>query len=232
MEIAVKGGATYGKFAPPVDYINLVLLPLLEKMGYRAKIDVLKHGFYPKGGAEVRMEIKRVGELKPLCMEERGEIKRIGGISLASKDLQRARVAERQVEGAESVLRGYEGETEIKTGYVNSLCPGSGLTLCAECENSFLGSDSLGERGKRAEEVGREAGEELASTLASGACLDEHAADQILPFLALASGESEVTAEQITAHCRTNMWVIEKFLPVKFEVREGKERAKVICKKI
>jgi RNA 3'-terminal phosphate cyclase len=56
----------------------------------------------------------------------------------------------------------------------------------------------------------------------SNACLDEHVADQILIYMALA-GNSKVSVAEITNHCRTNMWVIEKFLPVKFEINENKK---------
>jgi RNA 3'-terminal phosphate cyclase len=47
-------------------------------------------------------------------------------------------------------------------------------------------------------------------------------ADQIIPFLALADGKSEVTVEEITDHCLTNIFVLEKILEIKFEV-EGEK---------
>ena len=52
----------------------------------------------------------------------------------------------------------------------------------------------------------------------SNACLDRYMADQILPFLALAGGS--ISVAQISNHTKTNMHIIEKFLPVKFEVDE------------
>jgi RNA 3'-terminal phosphate cyclase (ATP) len=45
-------------------------------------------------------------------------------------------------------------------------------------------------------------------------------ADQILPYLALGGDGSLATVSEITNHCRTNMWVIEKFLDGHFELRE------------
>jgi RNA 3'-terminal phosphate cyclase len=54
----------------------------------------------------------------------------------------------------------------------------------------------------------------------TGACLDPHMADQILPFLALAGGESRVRVAEITDHCRTNIRIIEQFLPARFAVNE------------
>ncbi len=45
--------------------------------------------------------------------------------------------------------------------------------------------------------------------------------DQILPFLALIKEKSKVTVSEITNHCKTNMWVIEKFGIGKFETKNN-----------
>jgi len=73
--------------------------------------------------------------------------------------------------------------------------------------------------GKRAEDVGKEAALELLKEQKSNACLDKHLADQILPYLALAPGKSQVTVSEITNHLKTNIWVIEKFIDGKFEIK-------------
>jgi len=46
-------------------------------------------------------------------------------------------------------------------GYVNANSYGSGITLWMKTENSVIGSDSLGEGGKRAELVGQEVANNL-----------------------------------------------------------------------
>lgn len=38
--------------------------------------------------------------------------------------------------------------------------------------------------------------------------------------MALASGKSQVTVSEISNHCQTNIWVIEKFLDGKFEIKD------------
>jgi len=45
-------------------------------------------------------------------------------------------------------------------------------------------------------------------------------ADQLLPYMALAGGSSEVRVAAVTDHCKTNIWVIEQFLPVRFSIDE------------
>ncbi len=46
--------------------------------------------------------------------------------------------------------------------------------------------------------------------------------DQILIYMALAEEKSKVTVSEITDHCKTNMWLIEKFLDGEFETKENR----------
>lgn len=223
VEIDINGGATAGKWAAPVNYLKYVLLPLLAKCGYKAEIEIKKHGYYPKGGAEVFVKIFP-SELKPLQLIERGKLLSIKGISHASSSLKNKKVAERMKESAEKIIFGkLKIKPEIEVKYVDAVCPGCGIELFANYENTVLGADGLGEIKKSAEQVGREAAEKLVEYCNADACLDRHMADQILPYIALAAerGPSSASVAEITKHCLTNIWVIEKFLPVKFSV-EGK----------
>lgn len=58
-KITITGG-TDVKWAPPIDYISNVTLPILKKMGYKGKISLLRRGYYPKGGGKVIAEIKPI----------------------------------------------------------------------------------------------------------------------------------------------------------------------------
>ncbi len=220
VKIRIGGGATFGKWAPPVGYMQMALLPVLEKLGFSAKISIVRHGFYPVGGAIVEAEILPA-KFKKIEMETAGSITKIFGVSVASKHLEKQKVAERQRDAAISILGKCAKLSEIKTEYVDAACPGSGIVLCATGGNVILGADALGERGKSAESVGGEAAKKLLKQIESSACLDEWMADQILPYLALSGGAVKVA--QITPHCETNIWVIEQFLGKRFEVeRENK----------
>lgn len=225
VSVTVEGGATHGKWAPPITYINNVLLPLLGKMGYEGYIDVEKYGYYPKGGARLSCTFapKR---LKPLDILERGKIISVEGISHSSKTLEKQKVSDRQKTAFEKHA---EFECAMFSSYFETQCEGSAVDVWVISEKSFLGADSLGERGKKAEDVGAEASEKINRLLRSNAILDEHAEDQLLPYMALAGGGSFRYAH-LTQHTRTNMHVIEKFLQVKFSVDE-KEKT-ISCEKI
>jgi RNA 3'-terminal phosphate cyclase (ATP)/RNA 3'-terminal phosphate cyclase (GTP) len=220
LTLHIEGGATYGKFAMPVHHMQRVLMPLVEKMGWRAEVEVDREGFYPKGGARARVECEP-GELRPLVLDEAGRILAVKGISIAHRSLEGARVAHRQAEAAcQQVRAGLGMEASVEVRYVEAVCPGSGIQLWAETERSLLGGNSLGERGKPSEEVGREAAVGLVDALGSGA-VDPHTADQLMPYLALAGGGS-YTTHHITDHVTTNAYVIEHFLPVAMETLDGR----------
>ncbi len=221
VEVIVTGG-THVKWSPPVDYFHGVFAPLLARMGPRIEVLGVQTGFYPRGGGRVHVRVTPAA-LTPLVLTERGELRKTTARSIASADLAKARVAERQLEGAGEVLP--IDATEFD--YVRSPSIGAAIHLTAQCENSVLGASALGERKRPAERVGREAALLLKRDMATGACLDAHMADQILPYLALAGGTSRVSVAAITEHCRTNIWVIEQFLPVRFEVDDV--RGRITC---
>lgn len=77
----------------------------------------------------------------------------------------------------------------------------------------------LGERGISAEAVGRRAGAELAALLASGACVDAHAADQLVIFAAMAGGESRILMGEPTLHTLAAIAVAEQLTAARFDLQ-------------
>lgn len=220
IKIKINGGATNTMWSPPSDYTENVFFPALGKMGFGASLEVSRRGFYPKGGASVMCALKPSGELNRLCLEERGSVKIIRGISICS-NLPR-HVAERQRISAEKILEEAGYETEISEEVVRSDSAGSALVLWAECKNSILGADVLGEIKKSAESVGNEAAEKIISELEGNFSLDRHAADQLVPYVALAGGKSVITTGEVTQHALTNIGICEKMLGVEFAVEKNK----------
>jgi RNA 3'-terminal phosphate cyclase len=135
-------------------------------------------------------------------------------------------VAERQKEQAfNRIQKELKIDAEIAIlSDAPSLGPGSFLFLLAEYERTIGGFSSLGARGKPAEKVADEAVDSLRDYIESEGCIDPHLADQIVPFMALAGGNSSFTTTRITEHLLTNLWVIEQFLKVKI-LRTGERGA-------
>ncbi len=220
IDIRIAGG-TLNKWAPSISYIQNVTLDILKKMGYAGKIKLQKHGFYPAGGGLVEAEIMP-SDLLPIELTKRGKAIHIFGSCIASADLASAKVAERMQKFArERLFKEFNIMPEIKTEYVSALSTGGGCDFFVLYENSIIGAGAIAERGVSAEKVAQEAVASLAENHGSGAPVDEHMADQLIPYMALA-GSCKIKAARITEHARTNIWVCEKFVDRKFSL-DGKE---------
>ncbi len=225
--LTIRGG-THVAWSPPFHYLKHVYLPTLARMGLDASAEIERWGWYPIGGGEMTAAIRgrRDSQLSSLDLVERGELKRLWGIS-ATSNLP-PHISQRQKKRAEGYLqkRGFAPQIEI----VDAPSPGKGTAvfLAAEYEHAVAGFSSLGKRGKPAEKVAEEACREFIAYHQSNACLDKHLADQLILPLALAPGPSAFTTCKITPHLLTNVWVVEQFLDVRFEIEgEEGERGKV-----
>jgi RNA 3'-terminal phosphate cyclase (ATP) len=126
-----------------------------------------------------------------------------------------AHVAQRQASSSEKVLHDHGYESRILTEVNEHPSIGSGITLWC----GAAGGIALGKPGLKAEKVGEIAANVIIDELRSGAGVDEFLADQLIPYMALAGGGS-FTTRMISMHTKTNIWVTEQFLPVKFKIEE------------
>ncbi len=215
VKVTVSGG-THVKWAPTIDYFVSVFAWYLGRMGVGIEVLGGRAGFYPKGGGQIRLAVTP-GELKPLNLGRPEGEPRIVARSIATHDLANAKVAERQLAGAVGVLP----IDPAAYDYVESPSTGTAIHLTAEFADCRLGASALGARGKRAEVVGGGAAREVDRARKTGACLDEHMADQVLPYVALSGACGSISVAEWSDHCRTSAAIVERMLPVRFEVDEG-----------
>ncbi|MBI5881840.1 MAG: RNA 3'-terminal phosphate cyclase [Elusimicrobia bacterium] len=204
-EFSLTGG-TDVRWSMPVDYLRSVLLQHLPGV----TLSLERRGFHPRGGGRVSVTVTP-RPLPRLSLVGPPSIERLHVFSSASRHLQAAQVAERQAAAASRIIRNLGREIVETVTYDDSLSPGSVITIAAEAgTGAAIGADSLGELGKRAEEVGREAAELFNEEILSGVSVDRHAGDNLVLWLALRGGAVEVS--EVTEHTRTNIWVCEQFL--------------------
>jgi len=214
-KIRIKGG-TDVSWSPQIDYLKYVIIPFFRNYSKNIHLNIIRRGYYPKGQGDVELIVtpKKELKLKPMNLTYSVIIGEILGISHCSETLKKVKVADRQADMAKSLLKEYE--TKIKREYCNTASDGSGITLWLK--DSFIGVDSLGKKGKRAEVVGKEAANDLLKEINSGATVDKHLTDNIIPLLALTKGK--IKTSEITPHTQTAMWICEKFLDIKFEIKD------------
>ena len=210
-------GGTDVRWAPPIDFYNMVFLNAIRAMGCEVYSKVIRRGYYPKGGGVVETRIAPLYHMNGFDLAvDAGEIK---GIS-HSCGLP-THVVERQAKAAESILHenGYDAKIKIETGTLGKRTVGSGITLW----KGFKSGSAQGVRGKRAELVGEEAARDIMRELESASTVDAHLADHLIPYIALADGKSEMKVREVTKHLETNMYVTKRFLDVEFEIENEGE---------
>lgn len=217
VHLSITGG-TDVRMAPPVDYLRLVFLPWLARMGVKVPIESIRHGYYPKGGGLVQLRVEPCSSPRPLLVEEPGALWRISGVShVAHLPLH---IPERMAAAASAVLADFDA-VQIETrvlGDTEAFGTGGAIVLTAETENSVLGAATVAERGVPAERLGKDAGYSLRAELEVGAAIDIHACDQLLIYAAQAQGTSRFAVRKVSEHTSTVMWLVEQFLPVRFSV--------------
>ncbi len=212
-------GGTDVAWSPTVDYLRNVVLGPAMLRSFQMRVEVVQRGYYPAGGGELLFEAAGWKEAAPIAWLERGRLVQVRILSTASCSLAERRVAERQARAAAERLSGYGVPLHEESSYAESRSPGSSVTCVADLAGGQkLGGSALGEKGKPAEDVGKQAADQLAKELDSGAPVDEHAADQLIPWLAMAGGAYR--ASSITEHTRTNLWITERFLGKVLELED------------
>ena len=223
MKLVINGGATHGKWAPSVEYIESVIYPLLNNMNKQITLKIGKYGFYPKGGAKCEFSFHKHTSLEPLLLNDKGDLIRVEIYSIASSILRQRKVAERQLN---SFLSAINVDIDIipKIKYVNSLSPGTGLTVISQYSNGGItGCFVTGERKLTSEQVGKLCAHKWKKNYEGNSTVDEYAADQLIVPMALTEGNSSILAGKITNHTKTNIALIHKLTKSKIEIVKERE---------
>jgi RNA 3'-terminal phosphate cyclase (ATP) len=203
--LTLKGG-TNATMAPQIDYIQRVFLPFASRhFGLKVDVDVRRRGYHPRGGGEVHVTVFPGADgarLTSASVLERGTVTRIGGIAhIAGLPAHLGRtmaesVVKRLAESGFSPDASVPVPVEIESKREkneDTLGAGSGIVLWAELAGGgMIGGSAVGRKGTDAITVGEEAADELIKGLEAGGCVDEWLEDQIIIFMALAQGTSEV----------------------------------------
>ncbi|MFP4000338.1 MAG: RNA 3'-terminal phosphate cyclase [Thermoplasmata archaeon] len=216
--LKVRGG-TDVKWSPLYDYFENVFLELLRHMNADIESELIKRGHYPKGGGKVKVTIK-TSEMEDITISE--GIERIEGRAFVSELPEH--IAKRM---KKQVLKEFiELDTSISVESYGSASPGTGIVIWTR-GGKLLGKGVLGEKGVPAEKVSQEAVKGLKKDIESNVDLDPHAADQLIPFLALTDEDGVLTTRKMTGHLETNVWLVNRFFDDQIELLENEHRVEI-----
>ena len=224
--IQLRGGV-FQDFAPSFYHLAHSLLPLLRRMGLTVDARMLKPGYVPVGEGVIELDVGLLHEpLKPLVLEDRGDVRRVWGVAFASH-LKERQVARRMADAARARLEqaGFVPEIE-EIDDETAAQPGAACAVFADVANgACLGADRAGAPRRRAEVVGDYAARALLEDLRTGASIDRFAADQLIIFAALAGGESRWRIPRLTDHIEADAWLARQLLGAEVTVLDGELRA-------
>lgn len=214
-------GGTHVPASPSCDYLARHWATAVARLGLEVKVHLVRAGFYPAGGGELRAEVSPWRESGVLQMEVRGALVAVRGLSGAGRV--RGDVARRQRDAAQQRLweeRRIEAEWEVQDP-VPAASPGSFLLIEAVFETGRAAFCFLGERRLPAERLGDRAARRLLRFLDEEGAVDPHLADQLALPMALRSG-GRVTTCEVTSHLETVAEVLRLFgIPARTHGRRG-----------
>jgi RNA 3'-terminal phosphate cyclase (ATP) len=218
LQIEVTGG-TDVKASPTIDYIKHIVAKSYLSIGPKFSVDVLKRGYYPKGGGVVQSTIKpcknpgtieflATGYLEPKIISVCSQLP----IHVAKRQISSALIA---LEKKDLRCSNYTASMET------SISPGSSiLVYCSSDFGLYVGGDSIGELGKRAEVVGSEAAKRFLDSMLAQATIDPFLADMLVLPLALSKGRSRYRIARVTPHLLTNLHVVSEIVGCKYSIEQ------------
>jgi RNA 3'-terminal phosphate cyclase (ATP) len=216
LNIRIIGG-TDVRMSPTTDYIRYILHAAYQRLGIEFNIEVLKRGYYPKGGGIIDAKVNacsRPGSLDMLN-SRRIDPKITSVCCCLPKE-----VSERQISSA--ILKLEKNEVRCNnysSSFESSASPGSSILVYSESNfGPYIGGDSIGERGKRSEKIGEEASARFLDNYQADVPIDFFLADMLLVPLSLAQGKSRYRVGKVTEHLKTNLRIVSQIAACKYHI--------------
>ncbi len=223
--VTVTGG-THNPLAPPFDFLSETFLPAIATAGFHGNCKLVKYGFFPAGGGKITFNIqpwqKNINRSINLCEPtNKPQI---------SARIYTAKLPENIVQKQHKLL--LQSKLDINNiehlRVTDSDGPGNCvmMRLCYGKHTTVF--TAFGMRGKPSEQVVSEVVNLSKDFLTSKAVVDRFLADQLLIYMAISKAGCYTTNE-LSAHLKTNMEIIKKFLDANFCADKQKEVYKVSC---
>lgn len=205
-------GGTHVATSPCYHYLEFTWAAHLRRMGIGVELEMVRPGFYPRGGGEVHATVHPCLRVKGVRLMDGPELTTAGGFSAVAGLPERQHdIARRQGKRLAHRLRTEKIEAVIPEEYWDG-GPGTVAAVLFRQPPVPTLFFAVGERGRPAEAVADDAAEQAVAFRNARAPVDPHAADQLVLPLALSPDASEYRVAEVTRHLTTNIDVIRRFL--------------------
>lgn len=203
----VLEGGTHNMLAPPFEFVAKTFLPIINRMGPKVEARLIRHGFYPRGGGRIEVDITPA-PLTPIECVDRGALRECSVTALfAALPFE---IADREIAAARKALDWPEESFAVRQ-LPEEQGPGNIVLIEAAFDHVTEIVSGFGQLGVPAERVAKVAAGRMAGYLASNAFAGPYLQDQLLLPFALAGGGVFTTVKP-SQHSLTARDVIERFI--------------------
>ena len=217
-EMHVYGG-THNSWAPSLDFLDQSFFQVLRRLGVQISVEVIKAGFYPRGGGHVLCQLDASNFKGSLEIIERGRLQEARSI------ISTAGLKEHVAEREETQLRkdlGLKKKQQHCIDYVDTPSVGNYVSVVDAYEHITCCFGEPGKQGVAAERIASKVAKQCRAFRQQDAAVDEYLADQLMLPLLLADG-GIYSVSNLSLHSKTNAAVIEQFCGSKVSFVEREE---------
>ncbi|CAG8498497.1 9629_t:CDS:10 [Diversispora eburnea] len=194
---------------------------VLREFDINFDVNITRRGYWPQGGGDVMLRVDPIvgRALNPLKIIDRGTFISIKGrVNLVNMAKQ---VADKMISGAIQTISSAmlteinKIKPKIEVNIEKNVIKGSDILLWAETSTGCIIS---GHAISKKKDVGKLAANELLNNIRHGGCVDEYLQDQLIIFMSLAEGKSQLVTGPITMHTITAIHFVEKMSGIKFQI--------------
>jgi RNA 3'-terminal phosphate cyclase (ATP) len=221
--LVIEGG-THAMAAPPFEFLERSLLPVINRMGPTVSACLVRHGFFPRGGGRIEIDIAPAPLRQIECLA-RGDLRRVSATAiLAGVPFD---VADRELKTAAKTLADWPPEAFSTRQLPAEQGPGNALILEAEFDHVTEVMSAFGKIGVPAERLAKTVARRMGGYLGCDAFAGPYLQDQLLLPFALTKGGMFSTVK-LSQHTLTAAALVERFVGVGFRFRSGDDGATVV----
>jgi len=206
LNLTIKGG-TDVLWSPTIDYTQHVLKEAYSRMGINFSFELIKRGYYPKGGGEVKLQVypsnvksisflkRKTNDVKLICSFSKLAIEKI----------------ENEVKEIKNELTTASFVVDVEIKNEETVDSGASLLIYSIDENSIIGVDSLFDKKLQQFNLDFE-------KFIKNPSIDENLADMLVVPASLGNGKTIFQVKEITKHLETNLFVTSKITGCKYGI--------------
>ena len=206
LNLKIKGG-TDVLWSPTIDYTQNVLQEAYSRMGINFSLELIKRGYYPKGGGEIKLQVNP-SNVKSILFSKRKtkEVKLVCSFSKFTDNEIENKVNQIVKKLSEA---NYIVNVEIRSE--EALDSGASLLIYSIDNDSIIGIDAL--YNNKTNEFDLDIDDFIKNY-----SIDDNLADMLVVPASLASGKTIFPVKEITKHLETNLFVTSKITGCKYGI--------------